>query len=88
MPLTVVIPPGTKPSKATNFVPMAAAMASSSVEARDAYLADAESMLLESGYVIPLCGTVYRYLMRGDLTGLLCRDMGVYNFSFVTEIAA
>ena len=51
-------------------------------------MADAESMLLESGYVIPLCGTVYRYLMREDLTGLLCRDMGVYNFSFVTEIAA
>ncbi len=65
-----------------------AAMASSSVEARDAYLADAERMLLESGYVIPLCGTAYRYLMREDLTGLLCRDMGVYNFSFVTEIAA
>ena len=65
-----------------------AAMASASVEARDAYLADAERMLLESGYVIPLCGTAYRYLMREDLTGLLCRDMGVYNFSFVTEIAA
>ena len=65
-----------------------AAMASESVEARDAYLADAERLLLESGYVIPLCGTVYRYLMREDLTGLLCRDMGVYNFSFVTEIAA
>ena len=65
-----------------------AAVASESAEARDAYLADAERLLLESGYVIPLCGTVYRYLMRSDLMGLLCNDMGVYHFSFVTEIAA
>ena len=65
-----------------------AAMASESVEARDAYLADAERLLLESGYVIPLCGTVYRYLMRSDLMGLLCNDMGTYNFSAVTEIVA
>lgn len=65
-----------------------AAMASESVEARDAYLADAERLLLESGYVIPLCGTVYRYLMRSDLMGLLCNDMGTYNFSAVTGIVA
>ena len=65
-----------------------AAMASESVEARDAYLADAERLLLESGYVIPLCGTTYRYLLRGDLTGLVSSDMGVYNFSAVTEIVA
>ena len=65
-----------------------AAMASESVEARDAYLADAERLLLESGYVIPLCGTVYRYLMRSDLMGLLCNDMGTYNFSAVTGIVS
>lgn len=65
-----------------------AAMASESVEARDAYLADAERLLLESGYVIPLCGGTYRYLLRDGLVGLVCTDMGVYQFSAVTEIAA
>jgi ABC-type oligopeptide transport system substrate-binding subunit len=59
---------------------------SDSVEARDAYLADAERLLLESGYVIPLCNSTYRYLFRPTLTGLLQQDMGVYNFSAVTEI--
>ena len=63
-----------------------AAAASDSVEARDAYLADAERLLLESGYVIPLCTGSYRYLLRSTLTGLLHQDMGVYNFSAVTEI--
>lgn len=65
-----------------------AAVESESVEARDAYLADAERLLLESGYVIPLCGTTYHYLLRDGLTGLICNDMGVYNFSAVTEIVA
>ena len=65
-----------------------AAMASESVEARDAYLADAERLLLESGYVIPLCGTTYRYLLREGLTGLICNDMGVYNFSAMTQMVA
>lgn len=65
-----------------------AAVASGSVEARDAYLADAERLLLESGYVIPLCGTTYRYLLRPELTGLICTDMGVYQFSSVTEVVA
>lgn len=63
-----------------------AAAASDSMEARDAYLADAERLLLESGYVIPLCNTTYRYLFRPTLTGLVQQDMGVYNFSAVTEI--
>lgn len=62
-----------------------AADASDNVEARDAYLADAERMLLESGYVIPLCVGTYRYLLRETLTGLVCSDMGVYNFSSVFE---
>ena len=63
-----------------------AAENSDSVEARDAYLADAERLLLESGYVIPLCNSTYRYLFRPTLTGLRQQDMGVYNFSAVTEI--
>lgn len=65
-----------------------AAMASESVEARDAYLADAERLLLESGYVIPLCSATYRYLLRPTMTGLICTDMGVYNFSAMTEVVA
>lgn len=65
-----------------------AATASDSVEARDAYLADAERLLLESGYVIPLCVGTYRYLLRDGLNGLICSDMGVYNFSAITEIVA
>ena len=63
-----------------------AASASDSKEARDAYLADAERLLLESGYVIPLCNTTYRYLFRPTLTGLMQQDMGVYNFSAVMKI--
>ena len=63
-----------------------AADASDSKEARDAYLADAERLLLESGYVIPLCNSTYRYLFRPTMTGLLQYDMGVYDFSGVTEI--
>ena len=63
-----------------------AAAASDSVEARDAYLADAESLLVESGYVIPLCNDTYRYLFRPTLTGLVQYDMGVYQFSSVTEL--
>ncbi len=63
-----------------------AASASDSKEARDAYLADAERLLLESGYVIPLCNTTYRYLFRPTLTGLLQQDMGVYNFSAVMKM--
>lgn len=63
-----------------------AAVASDSMEARDAYLADAERLLLESGYVIPLCNNTYRYLLSPALTGLMEYDMGVYNFSAVIEV--
>jgi len=45
-------------------------------------------LLLESGYVIPLCGGTYRYLLRDGLMGLICTDMGVYHFSAMTEIVA
>ena len=58
---------------------------SSSDEARDAYLADAETMLLESGYVMPLYNETYTYLLRPTLTGLHTDGMGVYYFQNVVK---
>ena len=60
---------------------------SSSDEARDAYLADAETMLLESGYVMPLYNETYTYLLRPTLTGLHTDGMGVYYFQNVVKAA-
>lgn len=65
-----------------------AASASDDVEARDAYLADAERLLLDSGYVIPLCVGTYNYLLREGLNGLIYHDMGTYQFSAITEMPA
>mgnify|MGYP004663405733 CR=1 FL=1 len=59
---------------------------SSSDEARDAYLADAERMLLDSGYVMPLYYETYTWLLRNTLTGLSNDGMGVYYFQSVVKI--
>lgn len=61
---------------------------SSSDEARDAYLADAETMLLESGYVMPLYNETYTWLLRPTLTGLHTDGMGVYYFQNVVKAGA
>ena len=58
---------------------------SSSDEARDAYLADAETMLLASGYVMPLYNETYTWLLRDTLTGLRTDGMGVYYFQNVVK---
>ena len=58
---------------------------SSSDEARDAYLADAETMLLDSGYVMPLYNETYTWLLRDTLTGLRTDGMGVYYFQNVVK---
>lgn len=60
---------------------------SSSDEARDAYLADAERMLLESGYVMPLYNETYTWLLRPTLTGLQTDGMGVYYLRSVVKAA-
>lgn len=60
----------------------------SSDEARDAYLADAETMLLESGYVIPLYNATYRWLLRPTLTGLQADGMGVFYFQNIVKAAS
>ena len=61
---------------------------SSSDEARDAYLADAEKMLLDSGYVIPLYNETYKWLLRDTLTGIQTDGMGVYYFEHVVKAAS
>lgn len=60
---------------------------SSSDEARDAYLADAERMLLDSGYVMPLYADTYTWLLSPDLTGIQTDGMGVYYFRSVVKMA-
>ena len=61
------------------------AATSSSAEARNAYLEDAERLLLEKGGVIPLYGYGCHYQLREGLTGLVSNGVGVYYFSAVTE---
>lgn len=61
---------------------------SSSDEARDAYLADAETMLLGSGYVMPLYNETYTWLLRPTLTGLQTDGMGVYYFQNVVKASS
>ena len=61
---------------------------SSSDEARDAYLADAERMLLDSGYVIPLYNETYTWLLRDTLTGIQTDGMGVYYFQNIVKTSA
>ena len=56
-----------------------------SSEARDAYLADAEKMLLEDGHMIPLYYGTTTALLRDGLTGLVYDGMGVYHFSSVVK---
>ena len=61
---------------------------SSSDEARDAYLEDAERMLLDSGYVMPLSNETYTWLLRDTLTGLQTDGMGVYYFQGVVKVSS
>ena len=65
-----------------------AAANSSSDEARDAYLADAEAMLLDSGYVMPLYNETYTWLLRDTLTGIRTDGMGVYYFQNIVKTAS
>ena len=58
---------------------------SASPVARDAYLKDAERMLLESGYVIPIHHGTTTWLLRDGLTGIFGNGMGLYYFTGVVE---
>lgn len=63
------------------------AAASSDDEAREAYLEDAERLLLEKGGVIPLYGADCCYRLGKGLTGLINNGVGVYYFFQVNEIS-
>ena len=65
---------------------MRAAAASQSAEARDAYLADAERLLLESGSVIPLYNTFHYWLVRENLTGAFDNGQDAHYFAYVREV--
>lgn len=65
-----------------------AAAASSSLEARDAYLADAEGLLLEQGNAIPLYNTHRLCRADGNLAGVVSDRMGAYCFHSVTVVPA
>ncbi len=61
--------------------------AAASPEARDAYLADAERMLLMDGYVMPLYSEGRAALLRDDLTGLAYDGLGCYYFANVVKMS-
>ena len=60
--------------------------ASSSVEARDAYLEDAERLLLESGYVVPVCHMTDGWKLNETLQGVLGDGLGQYYFHSVKKV--
>lgn len=64
------------------------AAASSSAEARDAYLSDAERLLVEQGNVMPLYYTNRVYRLRSDLTGLVSDGLGVFRFDDMRRAAS
>ena len=59
---------------------------STSAEARDAYLIDAEQMLLESGYVVPVCFVTDSWKLNENLKGVFGDGVGAYLFSNVTKV--
>lgn len=58
---------------------------SSSAEARDAYLSDAERLLLESGYVVPICFATDSWQLNEKLMGVFGDGMGQYLFTSVMK---
>ena len=60
---------------------------SSSAEARDAYLSDAERLLLESSHVVPICFATDSWRLQERLEGVYGDGMGRYFFHYVKEKA-
>ena len=58
---------------------------SASAAARDAYLSDAERLLLESGYVVPICFATDSWQLKEELMGVYGDGMGQYFFHTVTK---
>jgi len=63
------------------------AAAASDAAARDAYLADAELLLLDQGYVIPLYDEVRFFRLRTGFAGLVSDGLGVFRFDTVRQVA-
>lgn len=63
------------------------AAASSDDAAREAYLEDAERLLLEKGGVIPLYGARSVCRLREGLAGLVGNGVGVYDLSHVSTVS-
>ena len=62
------------------------AKASSGGETRDAYLTDAELLLLDQGYAIPLYEEVRFFRLRSGFAGLLSDGLGVFRFECVRKV--
>lgn len=60
--------------------------ASTSAEARDAYLKDAEWLLLDTANVIPLYEKEQAYALRGDVTGVVSDGMGAWYFGALWRV--
>ncbi len=58
---------------------------SASAVARDAYLSDAERLLLESGYVVPICFATDSWKLNEKLMGVYGDGMGQYFFHSVLK---
>lgn len=65
---------------------MRVAAASTSAEARDAYLKDAEWLLLDTANVIPLYEKEQAYALRGDVTGVVSDGMGAWYFGALWRV--
>ncbi len=67
---------------------ISSAQAAMDLAARDAYLHDAEAILLAEVPVIPLCYGGGSLLLREGYEGLYCRSNGVYFLSGLRRSAA
>ena len=64
---------------------MRVAAASTSAEARDAYLKDAEGLLLDTANVIPIYGCRQPYQLREDVLGVCEDGMGAWYFGMARK---
>ena len=65
---------------------MRVAAGSASAEARDAYLKDAEQLLLDSGNVIPLYSRQQPYQLRDGVAGAVNDGLGAWYFGAVRRV--
>lgn len=66
---------------------MRIAAGSSSLEARDAYLKDAERLLLENSNIIPLYSRTQPYVIRDGVVGAIPDGLGAWYFGAVSRTA-